>query len=167
MAVHRGGQTATLQRQASYDWAMELGVPLSVDRGVARRAAPICCGAALAGAAAFVATHNPGAAGAGYPGCVFHQMTGLWCPGCGLTRGTYQLLHGHLGAALGYNVFTPLALAAIVVAWVGWLRVSFGGPPIRIPQRAGRSLSVIAPVLVLAYGVLRNIPIAPLRSLAP
>ena len=94
-------------------------------------------------------------------------MTGLWCPGCGLTRGAYQLLHGHVGAALGYNVFTPLVLVAIVAIWFAWLRVSWGAIPIRVPIRAARSLAVILPVLVVGYGVLRNVPVSPLRALAP
>jgi hypothetical protein len=121
----------------------------------------------LAGAAAFIGTHDPGAAGPRYPGCAFHQLTGLWCPGCGLTRGTYQLLHGHVASALSYNVFTPLVLAAIVVVWAGWVRVVWGGQPIHVPQRVGRMLAVITPALVIVYGVLRNVPVAPLRTLAP
>jgi hypothetical protein len=146
---------------------MELGLSASLRGEFARRAAPICCGGALAGAAAFVATHDPSAAGTRYPGCVFHQMTGLWCPGCGLTRGTYELLHGHLGAALGYNLFTPVALAVVVVAWLGWLRMSWGASAIRVPHSIGRWLVVTAPVLALVYTVLRNLPVEPLRALAP
>ena len=94
-------------------------------------------------------------------------MTGLWCPGCGLTRGTYQLLHGHVGAALGYNIFTPLVLVAIVAVWFAWLRVSWGATPIRVPKGAARSLAVVLPVLVIGYGVLRNLPLDPFRALAP
>jgi Protein of unknown function (DUF2752) len=146
---------------------MELGLSATVRGGFARRAAPICGGAALVAGAAFVATHDPGAAGARYPSCMFHQMTGLWCPGCGLTRGTYQLLHGNVSAALGYNIFTPLALAAIVVAWVAWLRVSWGATAIRPSQGSLRWLTVIIPTVVVAYGILRNIPLDPLRALAP
>jgi Protein of unknown function (DUF2752) len=146
---------------------MELGLSASLRDGFARRAAPICCGGALAGAAGFVATHNPGAGGTRYPGCVFHQMTGLWCPGCGLTRGTYELLHGHLGTALGYNVFTPVALAVVVVAWLVWIRTSWGAPAIRVPQGLARLLAVTAPVAALIYAVLRNLPVAGLRALAP
>ena len=116
----------------------------------------------MAASAGFLATHNPGAAGSGYPACAFHQMTGLWCPGCGLTRGTYQLLHGHVGAALSYNVFTPLVLVALAAAWFAWLRVSWDATPIRVPKRAARSLGVILPVVVIGYGVLRNLPVAPL-----
>ena len=146
---------------------MELGLSAQVHSVVPRRLAPICCGGALVAAAGVIATHNPSAAGSRYPGCVFHQMTGLWCPGCGLTRGTYQLLHGHLGAALGYNIFTPLALAAIVVAWFSWLRVSWGAAPIHVPSPVTRLATIALPVLIVGYGVLRNLPVAPLRALAP
>ena len=146
---------------------MELGLSATLRGEFARRAAPICGGAALAGAAAFVATHDPSAAGTRYPGCVFHQMTGLWCPGCGLTRGTHELLHGHLGAALGYNVFTPAALAVILAAWLGWLTMAWGAPTIRVPQRLGQWTGVIVVVLGVAYTVLRNLPVTQLRALAP
>ena len=33
------------------------------------------------------------------PGCTFHQLTGLNCPGCGMTRAAYATLHGRLGEA--------------------------------------------------------------------
>ena len=146
---------------------MELGLPASVHGDLARRATPIAVGAALAASAGFVATHNPGAAGSLYPQCAFHQATGLWCPGCGLTRGVYQLLHGHLGAALSYNIFTPFAIAAIAIVWLGWLRVSWGAQPWRLPPQAARWLAFTTPALLLIYGVLRNLPVAPLRALAP
>jgi hypothetical protein len=146
---------------------MELGIPALLPADLGRRAAPIACGGALAASAAFLATHDPGAAGSRYPSCAFHQMTGLWCPGCGLTRGTYQLLHGHVGAALGYNLFTPVVLVAIVAVWLAWLRVWWGALPIRVPKRAAHSLGVILPVLLIGYGVLRNLPVDAFRALAP
>jgi hypothetical protein len=166
MAIHRGGETASPQRHTSYHGLMELGEspPLS---GFARRAAPIACAGATIVAATFLATHDPGAGDSLFPRCAFHQVTGLWCPGCGLTRGLYQMMHGHIGAALGYNVFTPVAVVAIVAAWLGWLRVSWGASPIRIPHRGARWLAITAPALILVYGVLRNLPVAPLRALAP
>ena len=145
---------------------MELGVVASAHSGAGRRVAPVGCGVALVGAASYIGTHDPGVAGS-YPGCAFHQLTGLWCPGCGLTRGTYQLLHGHVGAAVSYNVFAPLVVAAVVVVWVGWLRASWGAKPIQVSHRVGRLLAVMAPVLLIVYGVLRNLPVASLRTLAP
>jgi hypothetical protein len=91
----------------------------------------------------------------------------LWCPGCGLTRGTYQLLHGHIGSAMSYNVFTPLVVLAIATAWVVWVRTSWGKPAPRVPARTGRWMAIVMPVLAIGFGVLRNIPVAPLTSLAP
>jgi hypothetical protein len=146
---------------------MELGLSAPVHGHITRRSAPIAAGAALAAGAGFIAMHNPGTSGFPYPTCAFYQATGLWCPGCGLTRGTYQLLHGHLGAALSYNIFTPVALVAILVVWSNWVRVSWGAPSLRIPPRMVRWLAIATPALVLVYGVLRNVPVAPLRALAP
>ena len=102
-----------------------------------------------------------------FPRCPFHQITGLWCPGCGLTRGIYQLLHGHVAAALGYNLFTPVVVVAIAAAWLGWLRVAWEVPPMRVPHWAGRWLAVTVPILIVVFGVLRNLPAAPFRALAP
>ena len=146
---------------------MELGLATSAPVGIARRTAPIVGGCALAATAALVATNNPGAAGSRYPACVFRQMTGLWCPGCGLTRGTYELLHGHIGSALSYNLFTPLALVAIIAVWVVWLRTSWGAQPMHVPARTGRVLAIILPTSLIVYGVLRNIPAHALQALAP
>jgi hypothetical protein len=72
-----------------------------------------------------------------------------------------------VASALAYNMFTPLVLVVVVVAWVGWLRVSWGASPIRVPTNVLRSLTVTAPAIVLTYGALRNIPLPPLRGLAP
>jgi hypothetical protein len=44
--------------------------------------------------------------GAGVPLCPFRYLTGLPCPGCGLTRGLSSLLHLHFARAFDYH---PLA----------------------------------------------------------
>lgn len=137
------------------------------------RLGPVAVGGALAAAAAVVAVRDPAASGNRYPGCVFHQVTGLWCPACGLTRGTHDLLNGHLAAAIGSNLFTPVVLLAIVATWVAWTRRSFGLSPTRLAVTFASLRDRTrwsGPALLLttvAYGVVRNLPIAPLRSLAP
>ncbi len=94
-------------------------------------------------------------------------MTGLWCPGCGLTRGFHQLFTGHPVAALQYNVFVPLVLVAFVIGWWSWLRASRGRKRVQLPAWAMRPLAVYLPIAVVLYGVLRNIPSTPFSSLAP
>jgi hypothetical protein len=56
-----------------------------------------------------------------YPVCQFHRLTGLNCPGCGMTRAGYALLHGHFVAALRDNLLFVLGLAALVLrgVWFG------------------------------------------------
>jgi hypothetical protein len=50
--------------------------------------------------------------------CPFRLLTGLQCPGCGVQRAAYALLHGHLTEALRYNLFLvyagPYALSLVV-----------------------------------------------------
>lgn len=50
-----------------------------------------------------------------YPRCLFKQLTGLDCPGCGSQRAVRALLHGDLMGALAYNAFLPVALVLIGV----------------------------------------------------
>jgi len=59
--------------------------------------------------------------------CPFKLMTGLPCPGCGMTRSVVTLLHGDLGASLFYHplgvVVVALAVAvALVDGWCWWRR---------------------------------------------
>lgn len=132
---------------------------------VLRRSAPLACGCALAAGAVVVALNDPSAANSKFPACTFHAATGLWCPGCGLTRGTHQLLNGDVPAALGMNVFTPLVLLTIIVAWWRWTRSAWGFPPRPVPSNA--SWTMWLAVVLVAYGVLRNVPHDSLRWMVP
>ena len=132
-----------------------------------RRAAPVACGSALVGAATLVARLDPAAPGSRFPACQFRLATGLWCPGCGLTRGFHQLFNGHLVSALHSNLFIPLVLVAVTAWWWSWLLTSWGRPGLRMPRWAVRPMAFGLPIAVVAYGVLRNIPATPFRSLAP
>lgn len=131
------------------------------------RVAAVACGCALAASAVYVAVNDPAAKGSRFLPCVFHATTGLWCPGCGITRGVHQLLRGDLAAALGHNLFTPLVVVAIVVAWSVWALRAFGrslrSPIDRMPDRWAQVLLGC----VIVFGVVRNIPIGPFTALAP
>ena len=145
---------------------MSVGVP-AMQRPVRRMllAGPIACGCALVGAASYVAVVDPASSAAHLPSCPLHELTGLWCPGCGLTRATHAVLRGDVAAALGYNLLFPLFLGAIAIGWMAWVRSALGRAPIRwvtrIPPWSG---FVVAGVLGV-FGVLRNL--TPFAALAP
>ncbi|OGV78642.1 MAG: hypothetical protein A3K19_31830 [Lentisphaerae bacterium RIFOXYB12_FULL_65_16] len=51
--------------------------------------------------------------------CTFHRLTGLPCPGCGLTRAFCCITHGEWTAAWQFNPFGYLFYAGclILIAW--------------------------------------------------
>ena len=51
--------------------------------------------------------------------CPFRALTGLPCPGCGMTRGFCALGHGDLRGALDQNILSPALYVAAIVAWAG------------------------------------------------
>ena len=112
--------------------------------------------AALAGlalaclVAAFVL--SPQAVASGPTICPFRLITGLPCPGCGLTRSWVALAHGDAAAAFSSNLFGPLAFAASFV-FVGLTLTSplTGVSPGALSRK--RPLRVAARVVVGAWVV--------------
>jgi Protein of unknown function (DUF2752) len=50
--------------------------------------------------------------------CLFHWLTGLQCPLCGMTHAMLALARGDWRAALHYNALSPLA--AVMLATLFW-----------------------------------------------
>lgn len=49
------------------------------------------------------------------PKCVMLTLTGYKCPGCGMQRMLYNLLHGHLLKAASYNYFGALVIPYLLI----------------------------------------------------
>ncbi len=115
----------------------------------------------------YVRLFNPSAPGAAiYPSCPFHTMTGLNCPGCGITRGLHQLLHGQFLSALNHNALLLLLLPILGYALASNALVVIRGRGLPRPAMKSRYAHVLTWVLVV-FWVLRNIPVYPLTLLSP
>lgn len=90
-----------------------------------------------------------------WPKCLFHEATGLLCPGCGATRALFEFTHGHFLRALRCNLLLP----ALLALGVGWL--------LKWKWLNGRKCIFIMLAGVLAYAILRNLPFEPFTLLAP
>jgi len=98
------------------------------------------------------------------PKCFFHQLTGLYCPGCGVQRSFHALLNGHILTAINYNLlfilFLPLIIYFIILFLWGKKH-----PATSVIYRANFSMTVV--IVVISFWVLRNLPFAPFSWLAP
>ncbi|MBI9060582.1 MAG: DUF2752 domain-containing protein [Marinilabiliaceae bacterium] len=52
--------------------------------------------------------------------CPIKQLTGFPCPGCGMGRSTFELLHGHLWTAFQWHPLGPVFHLFIIIAEL-WL----------------------------------------------
>ena len=98
------------------------------------------------------------------PSCVFHSMTGLYCPGCGGTRAVLELMKGHVLQSLWYH---PIVLY-VVILYIRYLLehivrwISSGKYPITCGYRSwygyGAAVIIIINLLIknfllLVYGI--------------
>lgn len=68
--------------------------------------------------------------------CSFRGLTGLPCPGCGLTRGFCAISHGRFADAWDFNAFAwPLYVLNLVLLAGPWLVRRFPGLAGRTAQR--------------------------------
>ena len=101
-----------------------------------------------------------------YPPCLFHQLTGLACPGCGGLRALHQLAHGHVAVAFHLN---PLLVLAVPMAlWLLARQLAGKHAGKRIVATLSRPpWPWIVLGVVILFGVLRNLPLPPFAYLSP
>ncbi|HUR98232.1 MAG TPA: DUF2752 domain-containing protein [Pyrinomonadaceae bacterium] len=121
-------------------------------------------GAMLTGAAA-VSYFDPTKAGF-FPVCPLYSLTGFACPGCGLTRGFHALFHGDVLTALDYNAMLPFFAALIGFGFVSLVYFAANGRRLPMNLLHPTALYVFL-VLLLIFGVTRNLPWYPFNVLFP
>jgi hypothetical protein len=127
--------------------------------------AALCVISALAAAAAVLFLIDPAASNL-YPACPFYALTGLYCPGCGSLRALHQLLHADFAAAFSLNPLMVLFLPLLAYESLKEGLLYWNGR--RLPSLlSGALMSRAALALILAFWVLRNIPMHPFSLLAP
>lgn len=92
------------------------------------------------------------------PPCYFHQLTGLYCPGCGGTRAWIALLHGHFLHSLVYHPVVLYGTSVYLVYVLSNLRALL--PHMRhTPSGMAfrNSYLYAAVILILGNWILKNI----------
>jgi undecaprenyl pyrophosphate phosphatase UppP len=100
--------------------------------------------------------------------CVFHQLTGMYCPGCGLSRAIYDLIGFKVLDALRNNalfvlVVLPVLFYAILAEYLSFIFEKTILPRLRINMK----WVILFVVIAVLFTILRNIPHSPWIYLAP
>lgn len=128
----------------------------------------VTAGVAVLGGAAgagYVAAFDP-AQSSFFPLCPLYSMTGLACPGCGLTRGFHALFHGDIIPAIDFNLLVPFWAVIFGYVGVSLLLTAIRGKGLRMWPTSPKFLATSV-VVLLVFGVLRNLPWWPLTILYP
>ncbi len=100
-------------------------------------------------------TFDPNTAGSWFPSCLFHDITGWYCPGCGITRALHALVHLDVWRAFTMNALVVLSLPLLaLMALQGTMQRRLLPAAVQRVVFDGRWW--IGALLV--FGVLRNLP---------
>ncbi len=102
------------------------------------------------------------------PPCIFYEITELYCPGCGAGRCFLAILHLDFYAAFRYQplLFISLPFLAYYIAKL-YLGVVFGRDILPFPKIRSKWVGITIVAVIVAFFVLRNIPVFPFTLLAP
>lgn len=118
---------------------------------------PLAVGALGAGAVAALAVRDPHVSGS-WGGCIFLQLTGWWCPGCGGLRAINDLTRLDVPAALSSNAAAVVLVVAVTAWWAVWTWSRVTG--VQVPWQRwlnGWTIGAAAAAWIV-FAVVRNLP---------
>lgn len=88
-----------------------------------------------------------------YSICFFHRLTGMACPGCGMTRAAAALAKGHFTESVRFHPLIPLVCFDLLAVWLGWVLRDLRN--VRLPQGLIDQVLVLQGFLFIAVWVVR------------
>ena len=99
--------------------------------------------------------------------CPLHAFTGLYCPGCGTARAVHSLLHLQVFRAFRFNpasmILLPFIAFYVVFGIFDFMKTGSNRLNRILPQKP----LIVILVLLMIFGIFRNVPIEPFNWLAP
>ncbi len=111
--------------------------------------------------------NNPTEKGTVFLRCPSNYLFGINCPGCGSQRAIHQLLHLDFAEALRYNALIVITLPFLIYIGLVWLYNFVYEEQVRIKIFYNNTFVWTLFIVIILYGVVRNIPVYPFTLLAP
>lgn len=80
--------------------------------------------------------------------CYINKLTGLYCPGCGMTRALHSILRLEFYQALRYNGLSFIMPLLYIIYYI-FMRKEF--------ESISKNILIFMIIIALVYGILRNI----------
>lgn len=87
--------------------------------------------------------------------CIFYKVTGLLCPGCGITRCLFSLLHFNIKQALHYNAFVVIFLPIFLIYYIYYMYCYIMNKENRLINN--KYITYLILIILILYGITRNI----------
>ena len=87
--------------------------------------------------------------------CLFHKITNLYCPGCGVTRMIDEIIHLNFKSAFSYNAYAFILFILSIVYLIISITIYIVFKRfIKIPKQVAYVLIMLA----IIFTILRNLP---------
>ena len=91
-----------------------------------------------------------------YIPCIFHKVTKLYCPGCGVTRMLLEILRGNFYQAFRYNQLLFILLPVFIVYFIDYIYSNIKNKK-SLLDKTPSVVWYILIVVLLVFGIGRNI----------
>lgn len=117
---------------------------------------PILVAAAIATGCAYAAFNDPETKQI-FPTCGFYAATGMYCPGCGMTRAVGNLVQGDVLRAFRFNAMLVVAIPILLYLYIWWTTWAFSGR--ELPTlKFSKPIIYLIVAFVVIFSIGRNIP---------
>lgn len=89
--------------------------------------------------------------------CIFHEITGYYCPGCGITRCLFSLLEGNIYKAFMYNQLVFILLPFLILYMIYNIYIYIFNKENKVIKKIPNSIFIILLCIVIVFGILRNL----------
>lgn len=88
--------------------------------------------------------------------CIFHKFTGLYCPGCGITRMLISIFNLDFYQAFRYNPLVFIYLPFLIIYFVYKIVIYINDKKDTLMLKIPKSVTLILLIITVMYGILRN-----------